>query len=200
MSGPSIDLSTVLIATGNAHKLVEFKRLLPGREVLGQNDVPAVTGVDVEETGSTFEANAKLKAVEISRRCELPVLADDSGLCVDALDGQPGHLSARYGGPGLSDVERYQKLLEEMTDVPDERRAAHYAAVVVLALRGEVLRTGVGECHGRLLTAPRGDGGFGYDPIFFVPEHELAMAELTPEQKDSVSHRARALAGAIGED
>jgi XTP/dITP diphosphohydrolase len=189
----------VVVATGNRHKLVEFARLLgPDLEVLGLDDLAPSPGApdpsDVEETGATFEENAAIKARHASSCTELPVLADDSGLCVDALDGAPGVRSARHGGPGLSDAERYALVLEAMAGVPAERRGARFHAAVALARRGRVLAIETGVVEGRILDAPRGSGGFGYDPIVFVTELGKGMAELGPAEKDSVSHRARALA------
>ena len=188
----------VLVATGNAHKAREFARLLGGEiEVLGFGDLELPAGSpdpgDVEETGETFAENAAIKAVHASRCTELPVLADDSGICIDALDGGPGVRSARHGGPGLDDRQRYELVLREMEAVPDGDRGARFRAAIALARHGELLRVEEGAVEGRILRAPRGDGGFGYDPIFFVEELGKAMAELSPAEKDSVSHRARAL-------
>jgi len=185
----------LLVATGNAHKLSEFARMLgPGFEVLGFDDLdwPAEAR-DVEETGATFAENASIKALHASASCELPVLADDSGICIDSLDGGPGIRSARHGGPGLDDRGRYELVLEQMREVPDERRSARFRAAIAVALNGEVVLLEEGAVEGRITRAPRGDGGFGYDPIFFVDELDKGMAELTPSEKDSVSHRARAL-------
>ena len=120
-------------------------------------------------------------------------MADDSGLCVDALDGGPGVLSARHGGPGLNDRGRYELVLQSLKGLPQERRGAYYEAALVLARSGQFVAVESGRCEGRILEAPRGEGGFGYDPIFFIDEFGLSMAELSPEQKDSLSHRARAL-------
>jgi XTP/dITP diphosphohydrolase len=194
----------VLAATGNAHKLLELRRLLPGVDVVGFGDVAAI-GSDpeswdvppsrLEETGSTFVENAVLKAVHASSRCSLPVLADDSGLCVDALGGRPGVLSARHGGPGLSDADRWRLVLQELRDVPDGRRGASYRAAIALSRGGRLLSLHEGGCAGSILREPRGSGGFGYDPIFLVEALGKSMAELTPEEKDSLSHRARALLG-----
>ena len=185
----------VLVATGNAHKLSEFARLLGSDfELLGFDDLgwPAEDR-DVEETGATFAENAAIKALHASSRCELPVLADDSGICIDALDGGPGIRSARHGGPGLDDRERYELVLEQLREVPDERRGARFRAAIAVALNGAVVLLEEGAVEGRITHAPRGGGGFGYDPIFFLDELDKGMAELTPAEKDSVSHRARAL-------
>jgi XTP/dITP diphosphohydrolase len=192
---------TVLVATGNRHKQLELQRLIgPGFRAIGFPDAspPASAWArrpeDVEESGASFLANARLKAVHASRHQDRPVLADDSGLVVDALGGRPGVRSARHGGPGLTDRERWELVLAEMAEVPSAERAARYVAAVVLARRGQVLAEGIGIVEGRILEDPRGAGGFGYDPIFLVTELARSMAELTPREKDSVSHRARALA------
>ena len=196
---------TLLAATSNLHKLAELRRLLPACRVVGFRDAEAI-GSDpetwdvppagLEETGSTFAENAMLKASHAASRCDLPVIADDSGLCVDALAGAPGVLSARHGGPGLTDEQRYGLVLEAMSGVPDLRRGAHFRAAVAVARHGRVISLHEGTCAGSILREPRGTGGFGYDPIFLVAALGKGMAELTPEEKDSVSHRARAMFGA----
>lgn len=188
----------LLVATGNRHKLREFARLLGGElEVVGFAELERRPGdpdpADVEESGDSFAENAAIKAVHASRCTDLPVLADDSGLCVDALDGAPGVRSARHGGPGLDDRQRYELVLRELEGVPEGRRGARFRAALALARRGELLRVEEGAVEGRILPAPHGDGGFGYDPVFFVTELGKGMAELSPDEKDSVSHRARAL-------
>lgn len=200
MTAPS--RQRLLAATGNPHKLAELRRLLPGLDVIGFRELEAgspapwdVAPWDVEESGATFVENAAIKAVHASRGTDLPVVADDSGLCVDHLGGRPGVHSARHGGAGLSDEERYGLLLRELEGVPDALRTAHYRAVVVLARRGRILSIHEGTVGGRVLGSPRGTGGFGYDPVFWVDVLGKSMAELTPHEKDSVSHRARAMAG-----
>lgn len=194
----------LLAATSNEHKLRELRRLLPRARVVGFRDVEAI-GSDpetwdlppsrLEETGGTFLENAVLKALHASSRCGLPVIADDSGLCVDALGGAPGVRSARYGGEGLDDAGRWKLLLREMEGVPEMSRQASYRAVLVLARAGRIVSIHEGACGGRILREPRGTGGFGYDPVFFMEPLGKTMAELTPEEKDSVSHRARAALG-----
>jgi XTP/dITP diphosphohydrolase len=149
---------------------------------------------EVEETGSTFEENARIKAIEWSRRTDALVLADDSGLEVDALNGEPGVRSARYGGPGRTDRERTNLVLERLTTVPEERRTARFRCVLALARKGAVLATFEGVVEGRITTEPRGTNGFGYDPIFFHPSSGCTTAELTTEEKQRVSHRGQALA------
>lgn len=194
----------LLAATSNPHKLRELRRLLPAADVVGFADAQAIGSdpatwdvppSELEETGETFLDNAVLKAVHASLRCDLPVIADDSGLCIDALGGRPGVRSARHGGPGLDDEQRWRLVLEEMRGVPALRRQAAYRAVVALARRGRVLSLHEGACSGLILDAPRGSGGFGYDPVFLVESLGKTMAELTPDEKDALSHRARAMAG-----
>lgn len=181
----------LILASNNRHKLEEFGRVLRplGIEVISQSS--AGIQLEVEETGETFEENARLKAEAIFELTHTPVVADDSGLEVDALDNAPGVFSARYGGEGLTDTDRYNKLLEALTDVPDEKRGARFVCVlhyIDAAGRHYSLR---GECPGRIGYAPRGENGFGYDPVFMVGEK--SFSELSPAEKDAVSHRGRAL-------
>jgi len=195
---------TVVAATGNRHKLVELRRLLgQAFHVVGLEDLdpPPTTWQqrpdEVEESGATFLENARIKALHASRHQDRPVVADDSGLVVDALGGRPGICSARHGGPGLTDRDRWERVLSEMAGVPARHRTARYVAAVVLAHRGEVLAEGQGVVEGSVLEAPRGSGGFGYDPVFFVTELGLGMAEISAAEKDRVSHRARAIAALL---
>ena len=186
-----------MIATNNQGKLREFRDLLDGCgfELVTPGDL----GVpfDPEETGSTFEENATIKAVAAMRATGLPALADDSGLEVDALDGRPGVFSARYAGrdrtdPALSDEDRVRIVLDEMRGVADERRAARFRCVIAIATPDGAVRTVDGVFEGRLGYAPRGKNGFGYDPIFVVPELGVTSAELPPEEKNAMSHRGQA--------
>ncbi len=184
----------LVLASGNAGKLAELRALLADRfELHPQSDF----GVeDVEETGLTFIENALMKARHAARATGLPALADDSGLCVDALGGAPGLHSARYAGTHGDAAANIAKLLRELDGVPEDRRGAHFHAVVVLLRHADDPRPVVaeGSWHGRILTAPRGDGGFGYDPVFLDPELGRSAAELEPLLKHQVSHRGRALA------
>lgn len=185
----------LVIATRNAGKIQEFKRLLSNLDVelVGLHE----TGVseEIEETGDTFEANARLKAEGYARLTGETVLADDSGLEVDVLDGRPGVQSARYGGPGLSDEQRVEKLLGELKDVRGWNRTARFRAV--LALAGKDLPGGViteeGAVEGAIAHQPIGENGFGYDPVFWLASYAKTSAELTGEQKDAISHRGVAL-------
>lgn len=181
----------LIAATNNAHKVVEFKRILEplGFTVLSQKE--AGIHVEAEETGTTFEENAYLKAKAVYDASGLPTVADDSGIVVDALDGAPGVYSARYGGPGLNDVGRYEKLLHEMEGVPDAKRTARFVCAISLVLSPDKAFSFTGVCEGKIGHGPRGENGFGYDPIFMVGEK--STAELSPEEKDKISHRGQAL-------
>ena len=148
--------------------------------------------VDVEETGTTFEENAFLKAHAVMEASGLPAVADDSGLCVDALNGAPGVYSARYGGPELDDAGRYRLLLENMRGQLDRR--CRFVSAICCCFPGGDRIEARGECAGTLAYAPKGTDGFGYDPIFFVPEQKKTFAELTAEEKNAISHRGKALA------
>jgi len=185
---------TVVLASNNPGKVREFNQLLSSLEleVVPQSrfHVP-----EAEETGLTFVENAILKARNAAQHANLPALADDSGLEVDALNGAPGIYSARYAGPGASDTENLEKLLVMLNGVPEDRRTARFQCVLVY-LRHALDPTPLicqGTWEGRILTAPRGQHGFGYDPVFFVPTHGCASAELAPEQKNTLSHRGQAL-------
>lgn len=181
----------LVLASKNEKKLVEMRDILShlGVEVCLQAEVGV--DVDVEETGTTFEENSLLKAKAVMKASGLPAVADDSGLCVDALNGAPGVYSARYGGPGLDDTGRYRLLLENMKGQP---RAAKFVSVITCCFpNGDVITTR-GECPGTIAFAPMGEGGFGYDPVFFLPELKKTFAQLSPEEKNAISHRGKALA------
>lgn len=190
-------LTKLLIASNNNHKVTEFRRLfghLP-IDLLTPNDLNL--NLDVDETGDTFEANARLKAHAFAETSGLPALADDSGIEVDALDGRPGVLSARYGGEGLDDAGRVQRLLQEMASVPDGQRACRYRVVLVLVAHTEPEESTEGRCEGQVARQTSGANGFGYDPIFYVPAYGKSIADISPDQKDEISHRgiaARAMA------
>jgi XTP/dITP diphosphohydrolase len=179
----------LLLATRNAGKLRELRSRLQGTDVLSLDDVSPMP--EVEETEDTLEGNARLKALAGARATSLWTVGDDSGLFVDALGGQPGVRSARYA-PG-SDADRVQKLLRAMERVGDGARGGAFRCVLALASPEGAVRFARGECRGRILRVPRGTGGFGYDPVFLVPELGRTMAEISLEEKGKVSHRARAL-------
>lgn len=180
-----------VLASHNPHKLDEMSAILGkmGVEVVS----PASVGVDVdvEETGTTFEENSLLKAKAIMELSGLPAIADDSGLCVDCLDGAPGVYSARYGGEGLDDQGRYRLLLENMKG--QGTRAAKFVSVITCCFPNGDTVVARGECPGTIAYAPMGEGGFGYDPVFFLPQLKKTFAQLTPEEKNAISHRGRAL-------
>ncbi len=195
---PSVD-NTVVLATRNAAKLRELARILGaedpgGRQIrlAGLEEFPGAP--DVPETGATFEENALLKARAIARFTGLPAAADDSGLCVDALNGLPGVLSARWAGGHGDDQANLDLVLAQVADVPDTRRGAQFVCAAALVAPGVGAREWVvtGQVEGRLIRAPRGHGGFGYDPIFLPDGFEQTTAEMTAEAKDAISHRGRA--------
>ena len=175
------------IATHNLHKLEELKRIL---QPLGVDVVPAEYN-DVEETGTTFAENALLKAEAACKAMGIPAVADDSGLSVDALNGEPGVYSARWAGENATDKERYEKLLDKMKDVPKGKRSAKFVSAVCCAFPDGRKVEALGECPGEIAFAPAGEDGFGYDPVFLVGDK--TYAQMTPEEKDAVSHRGKAL-------
>ncbi len=184
----------VVLASANAGKLRELNALLApvGMDVVPQSQFAIEAA---EETGETFIENAIIKARHAARLCALPAIADDSGLIVDALDGAPGVRSARYAGVGASDEENLRLLLDNMRGIPDARRGASFVCVMVYMRdpHDACPRVGEGLWRGRITHAPRGDGGFGYDPVFFVEERGCTSAELAPADKNSISHRATAM-------
>ncbi|GEL18694.1 RdgB/HAM1 family non-canonical purine NTP pyrophosphatase [Pseudonocardia asaccharolytica] len=190
-------MTKVLLATRNAGKLAELRRMLEaaglrGIEILGLAEVPAFP--EAPETGATFAENAVAKARDAAATTGLPSIADDSGLTVDALSGMPGVFSARWSGRHGDDVSNLELLLAQLHDVPDARRSAAFVCAAALVVPGATEEIVVhGEWRGRLVRAPRGTNGFGYDPIFVPEGDERTSAELPPAEKDAVSHRGRAL-------
>jgi len=184
----------LLIATHNAGKKREYARLLSGLgiELVTLDDLGIAEAI--EEDGASYAENALLKARGYCAAQGLLTLADDSGLEVDALDGAPGLLTARYAGEDATDKERYQLLLEQLRGVPDARRAARFRCVIALAWPDGRTQIAEGTCEGHITHEPRGAHGFGYDPVFYLPEYGCTMAELAPEVKNRISHRARAAA------
>lgn len=184
----------VVLASKNPHKLVEIRKITEkfGMELVLESELGV--DIEVEETGTTFEENSLLKAEAVMKATGLPALADDSGICVDALGGEPGIYSARYGfDPTLDDFGRLLLLLKNTEAVPDGKRQAQFVCVISFVTpEGKVIQAR-GEVHGELLRAPAGAGGFGYDPIFYYPPFGKTLAEVTPEEKNQVSHRAVAL-------
>ena len=185
----------LVLATRNAKKLAELDRLLAGAgldvEILGSDafgDLP-----EIEETGSTFAENSLIKARAVSTHTGLIAIADDSGLCVDALDGQPGIYSARWAGEGATDESNLDLVLEQIRDVEPAHRTAHFACAAALVLPSGEEYVVQGQVNGVLLTQRRGVGGFGYDPIFLPDGFDITTAEMTSEQKDAISHRGQAM-------
>lgn len=181
-----------IIATHNIKKLTELSRILVplGIEAVTDRDLGIET-TEVEETGTTFEENAFLKASSACKESGLPAVADDSGLCVDALDGAPGLYSARYAGEGASDAEKIAKLLDALKDVPADKRTARFVSVICCVFPDGKTLYARGECEGVIAFAPSGEGGFGYDPVFLVGDK--SFANMTAEEKDAVSHRGNSL-------
>jgi XTP/dITP diphosphohydrolase len=182
----------IVLATNNVHKIEEIKSILTGLEadILTLEDFREFP--QVEETGETLKDNAILKAQAVFRFSGLPSLADDSGLEVEALDGAPGVRSSRFGGEQCSFADNNRKLLELLRDVPWEGRRAKFVCVVALAGGPSRIVTVKGELQGFIALQGKGQGGFGYDPVFYVPELNKTLAQLTPEEKNRISHRARA--------
>ena len=182
----------VILASKNPHKLTELSAILSqhGFEIALESEYGL--DIDVDETGTTFEENSLLKAEAVMKASGLPVLADDSGLMVDALDGAPGVYSARYGHKS-SDGERTEFLLENMKDVPDDKRTAKFVCVITCLWPDGRKIVARGECPGVITREVHGENGFGYDPVFYLPELGMTYAELPSEQKNAISHRARAL-------
>lgn len=183
---------TIVLASKNAHKLIEFRRILEpmGYKVLSQDDVNV--DIEVDETGKTFEENVLLKARAIHEASGMMTVADDSGICVDVLNGEPGIYSARYGGEGHTDKERCQMLLNKVERVPKQKRSAKFVCVICLIDENGGEHYYRGECNGFIGKGFVGDNGFGYDPIFMIDDGN-SMAILSDEKKDEISHRGKAL-------
>jgi XTP/dITP diphosphohydrolase len=182
----------IVLASNNAGKIREIQAVLSGHSIVAQSEFNVL---EAEETGTTFVENAIIKARNAALHSGLPAIADDSGLVVDALDGAPGVISARYAGAGSSDLDNLNKLLKDLEGVPTAHRAARFICILVFMQHAAdpfpVIAQGVWE--GRILTQPSGENGFGYDPVFWVPERNCASAELSSEDKNPLSHRGQAL-------
>lgn len=185
-------MSYIVVATANAHKVEEYRELLKDQQVELQSlaDYPGFP--EVEENGTTFAENAAIKALAACKYCDVPAFADDSGLEVEALDGRPGIHSSRYAA---SDPERIARLLEELKGV--ENRRARFVCVIAIAINGEVIDTFEGEIKGVIVDAPRGENGFGYDPVFMPDGYDRTFAELSSEEKNRISHRFAAFRKAM---
>ena len=185
---------TLLVATHNQGKVKEYAEMLSDLDINWQSLDDIGLTQEIEESGATFLENALLKAAGYAREAGCLTLADDSGLVVDALDGAPGVTTARYGGPELSSRERYEYLLSNLRGVPSEERTARFICTIALSdAGGNILATAEGRIEGTIAEGPAGDGGFGYDPVFYVPQTGRTMAELPPQTKHALSHRGNAL-------
>jgi len=187
----------LLLATNNKAKVREYKHLLQGLPFESVSLAELGINTRVNEVGESLEENARLKATTLAQESQLLTLADDSGLEVDALGGEPGRLSARYAGEGASDKDRINYLLARLKDVPGEKRSARFRCVIAIARPDGEVELCSGECRGFITLEPRGEEGFGYDPIFYLPELGKTMAELPLEVKNQVSHRGQAARQAI---
>jgi XTP/dITP diphosphohydrolase len=190
-------IQKLLIATNNEKKLNELKSLFGNLPIKITSLKEEGIDLKVEETGKTFEENAILKAEAYAKAANLPTLADDSGIEVDALNGRPGVYSARYAGENATDIQNCEKLLGELQGVPQEKRTARYRVVFAIAIPGQETKTCDGAMAGIITEQLQGEKGFGYDPIFFVPQFGLTAAEITQDQKNSISHRKVALEKAL---
>lgn len=184
----------IVAATGNKHKIEEIESITKkfGMNVITKAEA-GVGDLDVEETGTTFEENSLIKAEAIMKATGMPAIADDSGLEADALNGAPGVYSARFSGEGATDESNNAKLLKLMENIPDDERSARFVSVVTLCFPDGTVVAARGECPGTLRRSPRGDGGFGYDPLFVPVGYDKTYAEISAEEKNIISHRAKAL-------
>ncbi len=185
-------MAYIVVATKNAHKVDEFRALIGDQNVELKSLLDYPDFPEIEEDGKSFKENASIKALAACKYCDVPAFADDSGLEVEALDGAPGIYSARYAPTG---PERIEKLLKALDG--KENRRARFVCVIAIAVNGEVIDTFEGEVKGRIADAPRGEGGFGYDPVFIPDGYDCTFAELPAEEKNKISHRARAFAKAM---
>ena len=187
----------LLIASNNAHKVTELREMLAGEDYDVLSPADAGLALEVDETGATFSENARLKAEAFRERTGLLSLADDSGLVVDVLDGQPGVYSARYGGPSATDEVRNRMILKRLEAVPDSQRTARFVAAIAIAEPVAETVIFVGTVEGRIAQAPAGEHGFGYDPIFYYPPFGATLAQVSSVRKATVSHRGKALREAL---
>ena len=185
----------LVLATRNKHKINEMsailKKIKPDVELLSLDDIGFSD--EISEDADTFEGNSLIKAKTVSQFCGFPAIADDSGLMVDSLDGKPGVYSARFAGEKCSDKDNNQKLLAMMKDIKPENRTASFVSVITLYMPNGDIITARGECNGFITDAPKGEGTFGYDPVFYYPPFSRTFAELSSDEKNSVSHRGNAL-------
>ncbi|OIJ10322.1 non-canonical purine NTP pyrophosphatase [Anaerobacillus arseniciselenatis] len=186
-------MEEILIATKNKGKAKDFEQLFAPFNIGVKTLLDMENAIDVEEDGTTFQENAIKKAETIAREFNIPTLADDSGLIVDALDGRPGVYSARYAGMNKDDQANLNKVLDELKNVPESKRSARFHCSLALALPGKKTVVVDGTCDGVITQEPIGDNGFGYDPIMFIPALDKTMAQLSKQEKNEISHRANAL-------
>jgi len=187
----------LLLATNNQAKVREYKSLLQHVPYILVTPFQQGIEIEVEETGESLEENAGIKAVAFADRSGLLSLADDSGLEIDALGGEPGRLSARYAGKGASDIDRINFLLSRLKNIPWEKRTARFRCIIAIAVPGGSMELCSGECRGFITFEPSGGQGFGYDPVFYLPEQDKTMAELSMAVKNRVSHRGQAAGKAV---
>lgn len=186
-------MKTFVLASKNKHKAEEIRQILGEEFEILTMDEAGVGELAIVEDGSTFEENAAKKAETVMRECKRPTIADDSGLCVEALEGAPGVYTARYAGTYATDEDNIQKLLEALKDVPPMERGASFVCVIALAEPGADTRLFRGECNGRIAQEKKGESGFGYDPVFYVEQYGKTMAQLEHPVKNAISHRGAAL-------
>lgn len=186
-------MNEILIATKNKGKVKEFAALFADKGIIVRSLLDYPEAIDVEETGDTFVENAKIKAEAISKQYNKVVIADDSGLSIDALDGRPGVFSARYAGEQKDDLANIEKVLRELEGIPFEERTARFHCVLAIAIPNEDTKTFEGTCEGYITENPAGENGFGYDPIFYVLDKRQTMAQLSNDEKNKISHRANAM-------
>ncbi|WP_261133151.1 XTP/dITP diphosphatase [Bacillus sp. Marseille-Q3570] len=186
-------MDKIIIASHNEGKVKEFRKMFEefGISVISLRNLDFHE--EIEETGSSFKENASIKAETIAKKLHMPVIADDSGLVIDALDGRPGIFSARYAGEEKNDEANIEKVLAELVPVPEKQRTARFVCVLAVAQPGKETSSVEGKCEGLILNERRGTNGFGYDPIFYVPSKEKTLAEMISEEKNKISHRANAL-------
>ncbi len=187
----------IVIATGNKDKVREINELLEGTDFEAVSMKDAGISCDIVEDADSFRGNALIKAETVAKYTDDYVLADDSGLCIDALDGAPGIYSARFCGENSTYEEKFAKIFEMLKDVPNEKRTAHFTCAIAVVLPDKTSFTVEEYFEGVLQEQPSGLNGFGYDPIFYVPEYEMTSAQMSPEQKNSMSHRGKALRKAV---
>ncbi len=186
-----------VLASRNKHKAQEIESILGSDFSIITMDETAAKGMEIIEDGETFEENALIKARAVAKATNLPTIADDSGICIDALKGAPGVHTARFAGDNATDDENIDKLLKSLENVPENERGAYFACCIAVVFPSGEEKIFFGKCEGRILNERQGENGFGYDPVFFVPEYNCSMAQLPAKTKNSISHRSRALSAMV---